>query len=310
MKKLFVNMKKIRAILSILMIQAILVGCGGQNGVQLTTNESTVSEIMESQIAMESSMGEVSSETEPEEPETYDELFLANFSEAIQARWKLMDDTEEGSELTFEEDVKILKLLVDSESEILNDCRTERFEDTHLQEYAIAYINGLENQSHLIEEAVNGNLTEEKFGEEWDKSLLKRAKQICAIYDNYDLKVDSKYNYQLNTMHNIVYIDEYGNDAFWNMLNDIPDENYESTFDDDGKERIKIHCTNQTEYEFKDLHVYCDIVDTKGTDDYADDENVEEIEYVIGDWKPGEETIMIFKRTTEYEDNNIFVLYV
>ena len=310
MKKLFVNMKKIRAILSILMIQAILVGCGGQNGVQLTTNESTVSETMESQIAMESSMEEVSSETPSEAPETYDELFLANFSEAIQARWKLMDDTEEGSELTFEEDVKILKLLVDSESEILNDCRTERFEDTHLQEYAIAYINGLENQSHLIEEAVNGNLTEEKFGEEWDKSLLKRAKQICAIYDNYDLKVDSKYNYQLNTMHNIVYIDEYGNDAFWNMLNDIPDENYESTFDDDGKERIKIHCTNQTEYEFKDLHVYCDIVDTKGTDDYADDENVEEIEYVIGDWKPGEETIMIFKRTTEYEDNNIFVLYV
>ena len=117
-------MKRLRAILSILIIQAILVGCGGQNGVQLTTNESTVSEIMESQIAMESSMGEVSSETEPEEPETYDELFLANFSEAIQARWKLMDDTEEGSELTFEEDVKILKLLVDSESEILNDCRT------------------------------------------------------------------------------------------------------------------------------------------------------------------------------------------
>lgn len=303
-------MKKIRAILSLLIIHAILVGCGGQNGVQFTTNESTVSEIMEIQIAMESSMEEVSSETEPEEPETYDELFLANFSEAIQARWKLMDDTEEGSELTFEEGVKILKLLVDSESEILNDCRTERFEDTHLQEYAIAYINGLENQSHLIEEAVNGNLTEEKFGEEWDKSLLKRAKQICAIYDNYDLKVDTKYNYQLNTMHNIVYIDEYGNDAFWNMLNDIPDENYESTFDDDGKERIKIHCTNQTEYEFKDLHVYCDIVDTKGTDDYADDENVEEIEYVIGDWKPGEETIMIFKRTTEYEDNNIFVLYV
>ena len=310
MKKLFVNMKKIRAILSILMIQAILVGCGGQNGVQLTTNESTVSETMESQIAMESSMEEVSSETPSEAPETYDELFLANFSEAIQARWKLMDDTEEGSELTFEEDVKILKLLVDSESEILNDCRTERFEDTHLQEYAIAYINGLENQSHLIEEAVNGNLTEEKFGEEWDKSLLKRAKQICAIYDNYDLKVDSKYNYQLNTMHNIVYIDEYGNDAFWNMLNDIPDENYESTFEDDGKERIKIHCTNQTEYEFKDLYVYCYVYDTKGTDDYSDDENVEAIEYVVGDWKPGEEIIMTFKRTTENGDNDVVSFYV
>ena len=303
-------MKKNRAILSLLIINAILVGCGGQNGVQPTTNESTVSEIMESKIVMESSMEEVSSETGPEEPETYDELFLANFSEAIQARWKLMNDTEEGSELTFEEDVKILKLLVDSESEILNDCRTERFEDTLLQEYAIAYINGLENQSHLIEEVVNGNLTEENFREEWDKSLLKRAKQICAIYDNYDLKVDSKYNYQLNTMHNIVYIDEYGDENFWNMLNDIPDENYESTFEDDGKERIKIHCTNQTEYEFKDLYVYCYVYDTKGTDDYSDDENVEAIEYVVGDWKPGEEIIMTFKRTTENGDNDVVSFYV
>ena len=31
-------MKRLRAILSILIIQAILVGCGGQNGAQLTTN--------------------------------------------------------------------------------------------------------------------------------------------------------------------------------------------------------------------------------------------------------------------------------
>ena len=305
-------MKRLRAILSILIIQAILVGCGGQNGAQLTTNESTVSKIMESQVAIESSTEEVPFEKEPEEPEVYDELFLANFSEAIQARWELSNeiDSEDNSESTFEEDVKDLKHLVDSESDILVDCRTKKFEDSLLQEYAIAYMNGLEKQSQLLEDAINGNISEEKYNEEWEKSYLKRAKQLCAIYDNYDLKVDSKYNYQLNTMHNIVYIDEYGNDAFWNMLNDIPDENYESTFEDDGKERIKIHCTNQTEYEFKDLHVYCDILDTKGTDDYADDENVEEIEYVIGDWKPGEETIMIFKRTTEYEENNILVLYV
>ena len=305
-------MKKNRAILSLLIINAILVGCGGQNGVQPTTNESTVSEIMESKIVMESSMEEVSSETGPEEPETYDELFLANFSEAIQARWELSNeiDSEDNSESTFEEDVKDLKHLVDSESDILVDCRTKKFEDSLLQEYAIAYMNGLEKQSQLLEDAINGNISEEKYNEEWEKSYLKRAKQLCAIYDNYDLKVDSKYNYQLNTMHNIVYIDEYGDDAFWNMLNDIPDENYESTFEDDGKERIKINCTNQTEYEFKDLYVYCYVYDTKGTDDYSDDENVEAIEYVVGDWKPGEEIIMTFKRTTENGDNDVISFYV
>ena len=305
-------MKKIRAILSILIIHAILVGCGGQNGVQLTTNESTVSEIMESQVAVESSTEEGSAETESEEPEAYDELFLANFSEAIQARWELSNelDSEDDSELTFEEDVKNLKHLVNSELDILVDCRTKKFEDSLLQEYAIAYMNGLEKQSQLLEDAINGNITEEKYNEEWEKSYLKRAKQLCAIYDNYDLKVDSKYNYQLNTMHNIVYIDEYGDENFWNMLNDISDEKYESTFEDDGKERIKIHCTNQTEYEFKDLYVYCYVYDTKGTDDYSDDENVEAIEYVIGDWKPGEEIIMTFKRTKETGDNDAISVYV
>ena len=305
-------MKKVRSLLGLLLIPAILVGCGGQNGAQLTTAESTVAEMMESQIAMESSIEEVSAETEPEEPEFYDELFLANFSEAIQARWELSNeiDSEENSETTFEEDVKELKRLVDSELNILVDCRTKKFEDSLLQEYAIAYMNGLEKQSQLLEDAINGNITEEKYNEEWEKSYLKRAKQLCAIYDNYDLKIDTKYNFNLNTMHNIVYVDEYGEDAFWNMLNDIPDENHESTVEDDGKELIKIHCTNQTEYEFKDLSVYCWVIDTKGTDDYSDDEDVEAIEYVIGDWKPGEETVMTFKRTTENGENDVIALYL
>ena len=305
-------MKKVRYILSVLLIPIVLAGCGGQSSAQNTVNESTVAEIMESQVAMESSVEEVSSATEPEEPEAYDELFLDNFSEAIQTRWELSNeiDSEDDSERTFEEDVKILKQLVDSELDILVDCRTKKFEDSLLQEYAIAYLNGLEKQSQLLEDAISGNITEEKYNEEWGKSYLKRAKQICAIYDNYDLKVDSKYNFQLNTMHNIVYIDEYGDENFWNMLNDISDENYESTFEDDGKERIKIHCTNQTEYEFKELHVYCWVIDTKGTDDYSDDEDVEAIEYVIGDWKPGEETVMTFKRTTENGDNDVISLNV
>jgi hypothetical protein len=305
-----ISMKKKIIILKILLIPALLVGCSGQTGLRITANESTVIQTLDSQVATDSILQEVTSKTDLEAAAPYDELFLANFSEAIQTRWKLTNDTEDGSELTFEEEVKIRKLLVDSESEILNDCRTEKFEDTLLQEYAISYLNGLERQSQLIEDAVNGNLTEEKFGEEWDKSLLKRAKQICALYDNYDLKVDSKYNFQLNSLHNIVYIDEYGDDAFWNMLNDFTDEDIESTYEGDGNECIKIRCTNKTKYEFKDLYVYCDILDTKGTDDYSDDEDVEEIEYVIGDWKPGEETIMTFKRTTEYEENNFIILYV
>lgn len=287
----------------------LLIGCGAAADEPKPVQESAASAAAESLTAPEEAAPDVSLEAEAEAEEAYDEAFLDNLSEALQVRWRLTNDADaEETEATFEGNVQGLLRYVGAEQGVLGDCRNKKFADPLLQEYAIAYINGLEKQKQLLEDVADGNITEETFYEEWDKSVLKRARQICAIYDNYDLKIDTKYNYQINTFHNKVYMDEYGRDAFWEMLNDIEEGEVESITEEDGKDRIKVRCLNKTEYEFKDLPVYLYVYDTKGTDDYSDDEMLEYIEYVVGDWKPGEETIMIFKRATEYVEGIQWVL--
>ena len=99
-------MKKKIIILKILLIPALLVGCSGQTGFRITANESTVIQTLDSQVATDSILQEVTSKTDLEDAAPYDELFLANFSEAIQTRWKLTNDTEDESGLTFEEEVR------------------------------------------------------------------------------------------------------------------------------------------------------------------------------------------------------------
>ena len=278
-------------------------GCSSQNTATDQKEESMISETAENK----SEMAAESASEESEENQAYDTLFLENFSEALQARWE--GDNNNETELSFEEALEDYKSLVDKELNIFVDCQDKKFEDPQLQEYAIAYMNGLHKQEELIADAMEGNIPEETFYEEWGTSFLKRAKQICAVYDNYDLKIDSKYMLQINSLHNVVYIDEYGADVFWDMLNNTSDENWEFITEDDGKELIKVHCVNQSKYEFKDLPIYCVVYDTKGTDDNSDDDEVETIEYVIGDWKPGEEVIMTFKRTTDTGENDVVALY-
>ncbi len=287
----------------IIAIFVFTAGCSSQNTATEQKEESMTSETAEDQS--EVSADSVSAEAE--ENSAYDNLFLKNFSEALQARWEA--DAGNETERSFEEILGDLKSLVDKELDVFIDCQDKKFEDSQLQEYAIAYMNGLHKQEKLIADAMEGNIPEETFNEEWKASYLKRARQVCAVYDNYDLKIDSKYMYQINAFHNTVYIDEYGADLFWDMLNNTSDENWEFITEDDGKELIKVHCVNQSKYEFKDLPIYCVVYDTKGTDDDSDDDEVEAIEYEIGDWKPGEEVIMTFKRTTDTGDNDVVALY-
>lgn len=294
-------MKKALIMISVIALSVLFAGCGGeQNAKQETVQDTAVSETAESTTETEPI-------TESEAKAAYDEAFLENFSEALEARWD--EPSTLGEDPSFEEVVKSYKSFVDIEKAILKDCRGQRFDDVLLQEYAIAYMNGLDQQEKIVDAALKGEMAEDEFRSEWTKSYQKRFRQICAIYDNYDLKIDSKYNFNINTVHNDVYLQEYGNSNFWDMLNDNWWDNCERIEEADGKQLIKIRRVNKTDYEFKDFSVYAAIYDTKGTDNSDDDEEIETIEYVIGDWKPGEEVILQFKRTTEVRDHEVLDLY-
>ena len=260
------------------------------------TGSNTGSEVITEDISTEDAVAEASTETQ-----YYDEVFLENFSRALEARW---ETTYPEDDITFEEDLKYLKDCVDKEKAIIIDCRKEKFEYNELQEYAIAYLNGLDKQEELLQSGLNKELDEEEFYAEWEKAYMKRYKQIISIYDNYDLKIDSKYIDNINAIRNQVYLSEVGEDSFYNMLNgDVSfDDDVTVETGDDGLDTLKLVRKNNTNYEFKDLPIYLYIID-------ADNNKlVERIEYVVGDWKPGDEVVLTFKRTTKQEVNETIFL--
>lgn len=183
------------------------------------------------------------------------------------------------------------------------------FEDPTLQEYAITYTNGLKTQKELVEKALAKEIDEETYYDKWYDAYSKRYEQIYNIYNDYDLKIDSKYVSNLNAIFNTVYLDRYGSSAFVDKLNSSIMDGTVVESSNDGLDIIKVTRTNPTEYEFKDLTIYLNIYDGKGTDDYEDDEFKEVLRYTVGSWKPGEEVQLTFKRElpTDEEDPFIFL---
>lgn len=295
-------MRKKMRILPIIICLIILFTSCGQAGFS-DSSGSDDSQATESNAKSDVNTEVVSSEEPveaPSETEYYDEVFLENFSQALEARWEVTS----ADASTFEEYLEQLKDCVDKEKEIIIDCRKEKFEDYELQEYAIAYLNGLDKQEELVKKAMNKELDEDGFDVEWEKAYLKRYKQIISIYDNYDLKIDSKYIDNINAIRNQVYLSEVGEDSFYNMLNgDVSfDDDVTVETGDDGLDTLKLVRKNNTNYEFKDLPIYLYIID-------ADNNKlVERIEYVVGDWKPGDEVVLTFKRTTKQEVNETIFL--
>ena len=304
-------MKKIvKSILEICLITLCSVACGSNSSNDsVAASSQTVSGEEKNNSADKESSKENSSETEKNE-EYFDKLFLSELSEALQARWALGRSTEKDAEYNFDKELAFDEQLVNAELEKLEDCRDKKFEDNTLQEYAISYYNGLSNQKNVITKASAGEIDEDTFYEEWSKATSKRLEQIYLIYSNYELKIDSKYIDELNQIFNIVYLDKYGRKLFLTELNDFSDDAVTVETGDDGFDIIKIMRTNPTEYEFKDLNVYLYVWDSMSTEDYSDDVISENVVYSVGDWKPGEEIQLVFKRNKAASEQDILELSV
>ena len=120
------------------------------------------------------------------------------------------------------------------------------------------------------------------------------------------MKLNSKYINRINKIHNSVYIQEYGEDKLWDKINDASLlDNVEFEEGKDGFDLIKLRLTNPTEYEFKDFDLTLVLYDvaTENMD------VVEEIHAEVGDWKPGEDTIVYYQRTTKKVEHEAPILY-
>ena len=278
------HMKK-RLVSAIVLIY--LIGCSGNSAV------STASSIVSETTAGSQDISSAEQVSEESNTEYFDNEFLAKFGEALQARWKKDNETDE-SQVTDEEYLSFLLELVNTERNILGEYYTQKFEDPILQEYAISYLNGLAKQADTIEKH---DTVDESFQTEWDKAFLKRAEAIIYIYDNYEISIDSKYLFQLNSMRNGIGIERMGRKMMWNMLNAFGNLDVEVNMVGDVEE-YRISVINDSIYEFRDLTILLVVYKNET------DEEIDRAEYVVGDWKPGEKKEMVFLRNNNELSGN------
>lgn len=233
--------------------------------------------------AAESGTGDAAPAQETAEPESEycDEAFLADFSEAIQARWAISAAHEKES-ASDNSTAGILKC-VNAEKAIIEpkDYRHQTFKDNHLYEDAIVYLNALDAQEEVLKSYTEFIFSDED-SEKYNSANSRRYEIVVDLYDNYDLKIDSKYIRYVNKTHNDVWINKYGTDAFWQMINS---PEIEEGTDSDNNYLATFRITNQTDYTFKDIGIQ-GIVYTVANDEVDKEEEFFDKEFAS--WEPGE----------------------
>ena len=261
-------MKQLIRFLFVFFIAGSLLGCASSAGQSSAGAEEKREEPSETATA----------ESKKEEKELFDEAFLSDFSEAVQARWDA--GMNAGKE---DRSKEVLLKGVTVELSILEpkDYRNKEFRDAHLHEEAVNYLNALDEQKALLDgiENMETDWTRDT-AEHWESIVKKRYVIISELDDNYDLKMDPKYTDRLDIAHNTAYITEYGEEAFNVMLSEFETETGQ---DDQGKLLLTCRLTNKTPYTFKGLGMSFGICPEEDPNNFAWIER-----RVVTSWQPGE----------------------
>ena len=157
-------MKQFIKILAVFFMTGSLLGCAS------SANESAAGAAEKREEAAETKPAET--ESEEEEKEVYDEAFLSDFSEAVQARW------DAGMNVGKEDRSKeVLLKGVTVELSIFEpkDYRNKEFRDAHLREDAVNYLNALDEQKALLDgiKTMETDWTRDT-AEHWESIVKKR----------------------------------------------------------------------------------------------------------------------------------------
>lgn len=136
---------------------------------------------------------------EPEEstaPQYCDEAFLEDFTTGLMARWDLTDkaDTAENKDKSERE---LRTEYVHAELDLLEPYRTGLFQNTKLQEQAIAYINLLQDQLDALDYF---NVDPSKYYDLWEDAYNKRTQMIADMITTYNLQFPEAYSETVNDM--------------------------------------------------------------------------------------------------------------
>ena len=130
--------------------------------------------------------------------QTTDGQFMKAISEGLQARWKYIDDFEQGkTEDHFASDADYLSYLVDIEHDLIQPFVGESFEDRRLGEIASEYNDVLEScYAALKYYTVNVSA----YNSMWDSARAERTHLLAELYEDYGLTVSDEYKADLNNL--------------------------------------------------------------------------------------------------------------
>lgn len=118
-----------------------------------------------------------------DQPQYADEAFMQSLAKGYEARDALVEKSTKTDKST-----EYYEKLVDAELNQVEKYQSSQFEDSKLQENAIAYINSLKDQREAAELCATDN---EKFQQDWQKAYDKRATLLKTFVDEYGLTVSS-----------------------------------------------------------------------------------------------------------------------
>ena len=124
-----------------------------------------------------------------DEPSYSDKAFISSLAKGLEARWAIIDKNGEDHEDT----VQDYKDFIQAELDQVEKYQSAAFEDTTLQEKALAYINVLKESMENVDYAVS-----DTDYDKWSEVYDKRTIMIKDFVDNYGLTVSSKYQDELD----------------------------------------------------------------------------------------------------------------
>ncbi len=135
-------------------------------------------------------------QAENNEPDYQDNAFLADLGKGLEARWDLADKYEQehpGEANTAES----MKSFVQAELDKVEGYANAQFEDSKLREYAVSYINILND---CLEEADSYNVNNVDALMRWSSLYDERTMLLKDIVDNYEVNISEKHQSNLNDL--------------------------------------------------------------------------------------------------------------
>lgn len=126
------------------------------------------------------------------EDKTYDKEFLKDLSKGLMDRWDMTQNENESQDVYYER-------LVDAELDKISEYANKKFEDTQLQEKAIAYINLLKTQKEALSYYKSDYI---KFDKLWSEAYNDRTQAVRDFINDYEVAFPDKYKDRLDEFMN------------------------------------------------------------------------------------------------------------